>query len=488
MIIFLLLLACAVTAVAAFQSKNERTLMTLSVTGSTVVAVLASVIAIPILLGRDPASLGATWHVDPFAALLMLLVGIVQWTATQVSVGYIGNELHAEMISFKQARQYFSLIMLFMFSMFLTLVANNPGLTWVALEATTLTTTALVAFYTHEGSLEAAWKYIVICSLGISVGLFGVIMVFYAATQAGLHPQTLTWSALHAAAGSLSPSLMRKAFIFIFIGFGTKIGLVPMHTWLPDAHGRTPSPVSALLSGVLLNIALFATLRYKALVDISAGDPSWSNQLFLMFGAISFIVPAAFILVQQNYKRLLAYSSIEHMGFITFAFGLGPVGNLAAVIHLVGHSLTKSLLFFGAGNVLQRFHTTKMEKVSQVATYLPYTGALFILGLLVLLAIPPSPLFMSEYLAFSASVRTHFFLTAFMLLAGTMILAGMIRQFGTMLYGKRPDTEPKNIKTERWGWSQTLMTLHLVAVLSLGASLLHPSVRAFFERLAASIQ
>jgi len=200
---------------------------------------------------------------------------------------------------------------------------------------------------------------------------------------------------------------MQIAFVFILIGYGTKVGLVPMHAWLPDAHSRAPAPISALLSGVLLNAALFSILRYKTLVDITLSNSHWSGQLLLFFGALSCVVPAAFILVQTDYKRLLAYSSIEHMGLTAFLFGLGPVGTFAALIHMIGHALSKSMLFFAAGNIYLAFKSTKFEKVGEVMRVLPYTGAIFLAGVLALLAVPPSPLFLSEYRLFAGAISSH---------------------------------------------------------------------------------
>lgn len=481
-----LLLAPPIAASMFFLAKTEPALRRLSIACSTVIAVLAGLVAVPVLISGTPM-VGGLWRVDGFAAILILLVGFVQWTATLVSSPYLREELHEKIISFRKARVYHALLQLFVLSMLLVLAANNIGIMWIALEGTTLATTLLVAFYIREGSLEAAWKYIVLCSVGISLGLLGVLLVFYAATTAGLgaSADVLNWTTLQKIAPMLSPRIMRWAFVFIFVGYGAKVGLVPMHTWLPDAHGRTPSPISGMLSGVLLNIALFAILRYKGLVDVTLGGSDWTNRLFLVLGAMTFILPAAFILVQRNYKRLLAYSSIEHMGFITFCIGLGAPGALAAIVHLIGHSLIKPMLFFGTGNFLLRWKSTKIVQIGPVMTSLPYTGTMFLLGLLALLATPPSPMFLSEYLAFAGAITRHPFLVMGMLLAGTVVFAGFLRNLMPMLFSKQPDTVTAPV--ERWNISHTAMALHLVAVVAFGILVLSPTTQAFLTNIVATI-
>jgi len=484
--LILLFLTSIAAAGSFFLTSTEPGLRRLSISWSTLVAVFTFLVTFPVLSTGVPFVSGM-WRVDQFAALLMALVGFVQWTATLTSAPYLKEELHEKTVTFPQARIYHGLLQLFVLSMMLALAADSIGIMWVALEGTTLATTMLVAFYTRGGSLEAAWKYIVLCSVGISLGLLGVLLVFYAASVAGLgsDANALNWTGLHAAAHVFSPAIMRWAFAFIFIGYGAKVGLAPMHTWLPDAHGRTPSPISGMLSGVLLSVALYAILRFKGLVDLSLGGSTWTNGFFLVFGAISFMLPAAFILSQRNYKRLLAYSSIEHMGFIVFCIGLGVPGMIAAVAHLIGHALAKSMLFFGTGNILLRWKSTKFSRLGPVITSLPYTGTLFMLGLLALLAVPPSPIFFSEVSAFTVAIGTHPWLSAAMLFAGTVIFAGMIRHFVPMIYGKRPD--PVDAPVETWNLSHTAMSLHLVLLFVLGIVFLTPAGQTTLSSIASSI-
>ncbi len=478
-----LILTCIVASVLPFLVR-EKGISFLPLIGSLAIFIVGLLTGLPMLLSEPVTSANGLWYADPFAGLLVLIIAFVQLTATMTSVEYLKEE-HAEgIVTLRQMRWYHTLVKLFVLSMFVTVLADNLGLMWIALEATTLTTAFLVAFYTTDGSLEAAWKYILICSVGISLGLLGMLLVFYAATVGGVGELVgMRWTELDAVSGSLPPEIMKLAFAFILVGFGTKMGLVPMHTWLPDAHARTPSPISGMLSGVLLNAALFAILRYKALVDGSLGDSLWTDGLFLFFGVISFAIPAAFILIQENYKRLLAYSSIEHMGFIMFSFGLGPIGMAAGVIHILGHALVKPLLFFAAGNFFLRFKHTTIERIGSGLVTLPYSGAFLLVGILALLAVPPSPLFMSEIGAIGAAILVHPWYTAGILLAGVLVVAGFIRHLVPLLVSERGDV-PAHLG-ERWNLSHTAMAFHLVLIVGFGFFFLTEAGFDFAIRIAS---
>ncbi|MBU6323147.1 hydrogenase 4 subunit F [Patescibacteria group bacterium] len=489
MTILALILLSILSGVLPFFARRFETVTALALLGSSGVAALSAVVGMPALLGASALSGGGLWYVDPFGGLLVLLIGFMQWTATMASVPYLGEEVRKGITSLARTKRYFALLALFVLSMLVTVVSNNLGFMWVALEATTLTTTLLVAFYDRKGSVEAAWKYLILCSTGISLGLIGLLMTYYAASSVMAGGATLDWTTLAASAHAFPASIMRIAFAFILIGFGTKAGLVPMHAWLPDAHSSAPSPVSGLLSGVLLNAALFAVLRYKALADLSAGGSGWTNGLLLGFGVLTVAVPAAFIIFQADYKRLLAYSSVEHMGLITFSTGLGVAGPLIAVIHIIGHALTKSMLFIGAGNILHRYESTKFANVGAVMRVLPYTGAFFLAGILLLLAAPLSPLFVSEYFIVSAAVATHPLYTLIILFALSVIFAGFLHLFAPLLFtAPSRGAEALAEKTgERWNISHTAMLLHIVLLLAFGAFLLTGAAYPLLEHVAASI-
>jgi hydrogenase-4 component F len=253
---------------------------------------------------------------------------------------------------------------LFMFTMLAALTTNNLGILWVAMEAATLTTVLLVSLYRTPASLEAAWKYFILCGVGIAQALFGTILLYFAAERVlGETGGALLWTYLVGVKGQLDPTIMALAFIFLLVGYGTKVGLVPLHNWLPDAHAEGPTPVSAVLSGLLLNVALYAILRCKVLAD-GAIPECFAGNLMMGFGLLTLVVAAFFLSRQKDIKRMFAYSSIEHMGLITFAFGMGgPVANFAGLLHMTLHSLTKSAIFFAVGHAAQKTGTQVMEDI-----------------------------------------------------------------------------------------------------------------------------
>jgi len=433
---------------------------------------------------------GTYWVIDQFAALLSLLIGFLYLMASLVSYRYLHQEHMQGTLNLSQLRIYYVSLPLFILAMLVTVWANNIGILWIGLEATTLATTLLVALYHKEGAVEAAWKYIIICSTGIALGLLGILMVQHAGIQAGLHAsEALQLHFLREHASELAPEVMRWAFIFIFIGFGVKVGFVPFHTWLPDAHGKTPSPISALLSGVLLNVAFYVILRFKFLTDASLTQSMWTERFFLIFGFLSIILPVFLILIQKNYKRLLAYSSIEHMGLMAFAVGLGPFGMIPALMHMIGHSLAKSFLFFGAGEFLLMWHTTKIELLGNVIHRQRKTAVLFLLALLALLAAPPSVLFMSELLLIAYGINTFTILTLFVLLSLTIIAIGMLRHVLTMLFGHVPDqsvlsTEGNKMIVEKWNLTHGVMIVQGFILLAAGIFFLTEEGMRFLVSIA----
>ncbi len=484
------LLVCVslLSAFVPFLTRSARGAALSSAAGSTVVFGLS--IAVAIQAFASPGTVvGSVWYLSPLAGLMVVLISFVGWTAAIASISYLSTEAHEGVITARQARHYGALAALFVSSMLLVVLSNNLGLMWVALEATTLTTALLVAFYARRGSLEAAWKYLILCSIGIALGFMGVMLVYAAAAGVGMSGfAALGFSALLHGAPTLPPALMRLAFAFVLVGFGTKVGLVPMHAWLPDAHSSAPSPISGMLSGILLTTALFAILRYRVLVDAALGSTQYTETLFLTFGALTTVVSALFILVQLDYKRLLAYSSIEHMGLTVFALGLGVPGAIIAIIHLVGHALAKPLLFFGAGNVLLRFQSTKFERVWGVARALPYTGGFFLFGLLALLAVPPSPLFMSEYLLMATAIMQHAYLFVAIAVALVLVFTGFARAFFPFIFSRAElPSQVASPANERWNSAHTAMALHAGLILLFGIALFAGYAFPIISRIASSL-
>ena len=325
--------------------------------------------------------------------------------------------------------------------MIVSVITNNLILMWVAIEATTLSSAFLVGTYKQKTSLEAAWKYIIICSVGVAFGLYGTLLTFANANGVLADPsQAIFWSAVNQQATGLNPMLMYIAFAFVLIGFGTKCGLFPMHTWLSDAHSEAPSPVSAILSAVLLNCAMLVVLRYYTLVSKAVGA-EFPQTLMLIFGLLSVLVAALFIIVQFDIKRLLAYSSIENMGLISFAFGLGgPIGVFAGLLHTINHSLAKTLLFCASGNILLKYKTRDMNQVRGLWRVAPVSAVLFAGGALALGGIPPFNVFVSEFSVVVAGITAgKTWLVILCLILLTIVLAGLALMLLKTVLGKQPD-------------------------------------------------
>ena len=325
--------------------------------------------------------------------------------------------------------------------MIVSVITNNLILMWVAIEATTLSSAFLVGTYKQKTSLEAAWKYIIICSVGVAFGLYGTLLTFANANGVLAEPsQAIFWSAVNQQATGLNPMLMYIAFAFVLIGFGTKCGLFPMHTWLSDAHSEAPSPVSAILSAVLLNCAMLVVLRYYTLVSKAVGA-EFPQTLMLIFGLLSVLVAALFIIVQFDIKRMLAYSSIENMGLISFAFGLGgPIGVFAGLLHTINHSLAKTLLFCASGNILLKYKTRDMNQVRGLWRVAPVSAVLFAGGALALGGIPPFNVFVSEFSVVVAGITAgKTWLVILCLILLTIVLAGLALMLLKTVLGKQPD-------------------------------------------------
>jgi hydrogenase-4 component F len=487
MYIILIVLVSAVSALACLLMRSYRTLTIAAVLGAFSVFIL-SFLAIGVWFGFLPGSTSGL-KFDGFGAILLALIAVVQLLAVASGIPYLKAEIEEGTATLSQARWYGALIPLFVISMVLAVSVDSLGLMWIAVEGTTLATTMLVAFYTKGGSLEAAWKYILVCSAGIAVGLIGILLLYYSAflSSGGIESVSVTWTSLLAAAKLLPPAVVKLAFVFIFIGFGTKVGIVPMHTWLPDAHGRTPSPVSGMLSGVLLSVALLVIYRAKTIVDIVLGAPDWTNNFFIVFGALSVAASVCFMVRQKNYKRLLAYSSIEHMGFAVFALGFGPAGVPFAMVQIIGHALLKSALFFGTGNILIAYKSTKFDKVSAVAKYLPRLSALFVMALIMLLAVPPSPLFFSELGIFSLGFAAHPAVSAVVLLALVIAAGSFFMNFMPMFFVAREKALPAHETFERWNAVHTAMVIGLVLAAAFGLLLVFGSAQEAIGRIVSII-
>jgi hydrogenase-4 component F len=350
---------------------------------------------------------------------------------------------------FSSARWFYSLVFLFLFTMISVCLSANLGFLWIMMEGTTLASALLVGFYNTEGAVEAGWKYLIVCTVGIAFALFGTIVLYLAAVKSGVSPAAaLDWVSLMNAAPRerLDPHLLKLAFVFVIVGYGTKIGFVPMHSWLPDAHAEAPTPVSALLSAVLLNCAMYALMRYDAIVSRATG-PAFSHSLLLIFGVMSMVVAGLLILVQRNLKRLMAYSSIEHMGIVAIGLGLGgPLGLFGALLHTFNHSVAKSLLFFSAGNVRHNLGTLRIDGIHGLSRTMPQTCVALLVGGLAIVGLPPFSLFISEFAILSeAFTQARYLVVVLFLVMLSVVFGGFAYHLLGILCGE-PDRHPANSK------------------------------------------
>ena len=377
------------------------------------------------------------FFIDPLNVFLVTLTAFVALTTAIFSRPYMRVEQEHGKMTPPRLRLYHSMYQLFSFTMLLALTTNNLGILWVAMEAATLATVLLVSVYRTAASLEAAWKYFILCGVGIAQALFGTVLLYMAAEKVvGAEGGALLWTHLEAVKAQLDPQIITLAFAFLFVGYGTKVGLVPVHNWLPDAHAEGPTPVSAVLSGLLLNVALYAILRCKVLTDGALQAPL-AGQLMMGFGLLSVVVGAFFLSRQRDVKRMFAYSSIEHMGLSTFAFGMGgPVATFAGLLHMTVHSLTKSAIFFTVGHASQKAGTQVMEDIRGLATANPTIGWGLMLGSLAILGMPPFGVFASEFLILTTAMREQPWATPFLLAALGVAFASVFSRVLPMVFGE----------------------------------------------------
>jgi len=396
-------------------------------------------------------------YLDPLSGFFILVISIVAFAAALYSIGYVRRDIEQGLISERKAGVYYLFFNLFCLSMLFVPAVNNLGMLWVTIEMTTLISAFLVGFYNSKESVEAAWKYIIICSVGIVLALLGTILFSCAFSVAGLS-KSLNWSDMFPVAHILDKNILKVAFIFILVGYGTKAGLAPMHTWLPDAHSQAVAPVSALLSGVLLKTAIYAILRFGLIVIKGVGLAYFSN-LMIILGMISLGLACGFILVQKDLKRLLAYSSIEHVGIIAVGFGLGsPLAVAGAFLHVFNHAIVKSLMFFGAGNIVSLYGKHNINAIRGVLKALPFTGIMVLMGCFALTGFPPFSVFISEFLILiTAFVNGSYLMAGLMLLFLSVIFGAFIHHFGKMLFGNLP----KNMLTAHEPLSEKLALLFL---------------------------
>jgi len=438
MLIFFILGIPLFLASACLLIRRQKLLGILNCLGYLAVLCLSVILFKQIASSGLPKSFLGFVCLDTLSVFFIFVIAVVVFASALYSIGYINRDIQKGIITKQKARIYYLLFNLFCFSMFFVPAVNNLGLLWVAIEMTTLVSAFLVGFYNTKESVEAAWKYIIICSVGIIFALLGTVLFSYAFSISGLS-KSLNWSDMIPVAHILDKNILKIAFIFILVGYGTKAGLAPMHTWLPDAHSQAVAPISALLSGVLLKTAIYAILRFGIIIIKGVGFAYFAH-LMIILGVISLIISSGFILVQKDLKRLLAYSSIEHIGIISIGFGLGtPLACAGALLHVFNHAVTKSLMFFGAGNIVSVYRKHNMNAIVGVIKALPFTGIIMLLGLFALTGFPPFSIFFSEMMIIIAAFgKGAYSIAALLLLFLAVIFGAFIHHFGKMLFGNLP--------------------------------------------------
>jgi hydrogenase-4 component F len=451
MILWLLILLPTLCGLAAYLIRPDR----LRRVVWAAVAILHFVLAVLINLGAEATIAGVWIGLDALSRLFLMVTSLLFLAATFYGIGSLRRDAlqpHPEMeednplFRSRPEAVFTGCMLLFLASMTVVVLSRNFGLQWVAVEATTLASAPLIYFHRNRRSLEAAWKYLLICSVGIALALVGVFCIALAGTEVAHH---LTVDAFTANAGALNPRWLKLAFLFLLVGYGAKMGLAPLHNWLPDAHSEAPSPVSALLSGALLNCAFIGILRLQQ-VCFAAGIADFGRELLVLFGLISMGLAGVFILRQADYKRMLAYSSVEHMGILALGVGLAGTGVFGALLHAVNHSLVKAMLFMAAGNILWAYRTKRVADVRGVARRLPASGVLWLGGFLAIVGSPPFGTFISEFTILKTALDQGRWTVAALYLAFlTLVFVGMAGIIIRMSLGE-PDPQQPPVRTDAW--------------------------------------
>jgi hydrogenase-4 component F len=442
-----------------------------------VLAALASFLcALSLFFARPPP--GPYLLVDDLNNVFIVLTTFVGFTTAVFSASYIDHEIEIGRLTPAHLRFYHAMYQVLMFAMNLALIANNIGVMWVAIELATLTTVMMVGIYRTHEALEAAWKYFILGSVGIALALFGTILVYMAARPVvGEGLDAMVWTILVAHAADFDPALLNVAFVFLLLGYGTKVGLAPLHAWLPDAHAEGPTPISAVLSGLLLNVALYALLRFKMLLAVNplALAP---GPLMVTLGLISLVFAAFMLYRRRDIKRMFAYSSIEHMGIITFAFGMGgPLANFAGLLHMTMHSLTKSAIFYAVGHIAQVKGTQKIADMGGLTVSNPVLGWGLVLGVVAIAGLPPNGIFMSEFLIVSSTFARAPLLAVPLVIGLLVGLGALFLRLNSIAFG-----EPRGASAPAQA-SFVPMFAHLGLVFAAGIYL-PPQLVVWFQNVA----
>jgi hydrogenase-4 component F len=463
----------AVSALLLAFLPDDRTTARLNILGT----LLTLLCAVALFLVRPEP--GLFLIVDDVNVVFIVLNTFVGFTTSVFSGSYIAHELETGRLTHVYLRFYHAMYQTLMFAMNLALLANNVGLMWVAVELATLTTVLMVGIYRTHEALEAAWKYFILGSVGIALALFGTILVYLASSSVlGEGLEAMAWSVLVQRASAFDPALLNLAFVFLLLGYGTKVGLAPLHAWLPDAHAEGPTPISAVLSGLLLNVALFALLRFKMVMAGNTGALA-PGPLMVTLGLVSVVFAAFMLYRRDDIKRMFAYSSIEHMGIISFAFGMGgPLANFAGLLHMTMHSLTKSAIFFSVGHIAQVKGTQRIADMGGLTASHPVLGWGLIAGVAAIAGLPPFGVFTSEFLVISSTFAREPLLAILFVFGLLVSFGALFLRVTSVAFGEpRGPTGPVTA-------TYLPMFAHLALVLIAGIYLPGPLV-AWFQHVAA---
>ncbi|MDE1845342.1 MAG: hydrogenase 4 subunit F [Thaumarchaeota archaeon] len=420
--------------VTIFRKKKIIEIVTIS--SASLILIQVFFILSTIIHEKTITAFGNAFYIDSFGAVILLPISIVGFVSVLYSKNYMGRQYDIGLVDDKHIVRYYQGLSIFLLSMLVVPITNNLGVMWVTVEATTLVSVLLIMLYFKENAIEAAWKYLIIATVGLSFALIGTVFFYYANITAGSSEDAMNWTGMVHNSKLFDPNLVKIAFVFILVGYGTKAGLAPMHTWLPDAHSEAPTPVSALLSGVLLNCALYGIIRFHIVSSGTLGH-AFSDQLLIILAVVSIGIAAASIYFQKDMKRMLAYSSVEHMGLVSLGIGFGGMfGIYGAILQIINHAIAKPLMFFASGTVSQKYETKVMSKIKGIIKVMPVTGALFLIGGFALVGMPPFNIFLSEFLVLSSGFQSGQFLVTMIVIAFLVItFAVFLRHLIKMVFG-----------------------------------------------------
>lgn len=441
--VLLLILTPLVSGILVTITRKKGLAEIITISSASLILIQVFLILSRIIVEKTLTAFGNTFYIDSFGAVILLPISLVGFVSVLYSKNYMGRQYDMGLVDDKHIVRYYQGLNAFLLSMLVVPITNNLGVMWVTVEATTLVSVLLIMLYFKENAIEAAWKYLIIATVGLSFALVGTVFFYYANINSGTAEDAMNWTGMVHNSKSFNPALVMIAFVFIIVGYGTKAGLAPMHTWLPDAHSEAPTPVSALLSGVLLNCALYGIIRFRIVTSGAIGN-SFPNELLVILAVVSIGIAASSIYFQKDMKRMLAYSSVEHMGLVSLGIGFGGlVGIYGAILQIINHAIAKPLMFFASGTVSQKYETKVMSRVRGIIKVMPVTGALFLIGGFALVGMPPFSVFLSEFLVLSSGFQAGQYVAASVVIAFLVVtFAAFLRHLVKMTFGS-PATEMK---------------------------------------------